>query len=217
MRIPIRPPDAARLARAQTELARVEARLRQDALKAEVIARIVNDTAKNKDVLDRPAMFAALTQDPDSMIELARQAGWLAEESPATGTELRRAGTLLGSLLNAFQIPSERTEAAPIRQAQSDEFVRSALEGQRQGEPVSGLGATIGSPQLPSAMLTNEASRTIMVPVAPQQKPVAIDQAKGIGLPAPLVSPICSLRTARPVFIVTLALLGVGLLVWFYL
>jgi hypothetical protein len=216
MRIPSRPPDAARLAQAQAELARVEARLKRDALKADVIARIVSDTAKNKDVLDRPAVFAALTQDPDSLAELARQAGWLAEETPATGTEMRRAGTLLGSLLNAFQVPSKQTEVAPIRQAQSNNSIRIVREEQSREDPSISLGPTVNVSQSPSIVPMMELSKAVVTQVGLQQKATATDGSRGNGFHVPLIFPTRQLRTASPVLFIAFALFAVGLLACFY-
>jgi hypothetical protein len=209
MRIPNRPPDATRMARAQAELNRIEARLRRDALKADVIARIVSDTAKNKDVLDRPAVFAALTQDPDSMIELARQAGWLAEEAPVTGTEMRRAGTLLGSLLNAFQVPKEQGELAPSRHSQADDFVRP--HGNESLLSISGQ--TIDGLPGPVIVAADKPATAQLTP----PKNAVVERNDGPGFqPLPIVSTQPP-KTVSLTFLTIIGLAGVALLGWLYL
>jgi len=203
MRIPGKPLDAARLAQAQAELVRVEAKLKRDALKADVIARIVSDTAKNKDVLDRPAVFAALTQDPDSMIELARQAGWLAEETHATGAEMRPAGSILGSLLNAFEIPTEQGEPAPPPRSQEDDLwaphrkepVVVAPGQATDSFPSPGIVAAPGSP---SATATHR---------LPSPEGLAVEREYGASIQTPL-APLMQPQKA-----ISLALLGIGVLV----
>jgi hypothetical protein len=213
MRIPNGPPDAARMARAQAELGRIEARLRRDALKADVIARIVSDMAKNKDILDRPAVLAALTQDPDSMMELARQAGWLGEEPPVTGTEMRRAGTLLGRLLNAFQVPEEQGAFAPARQSQADDFVRSY--GNESLLSVSGQ-AMDGLPG-PAIVAVSEPATAITAHRLTLSKNVVIEGNDATGFQAPPMISIQRPRTGSLVFFSMIGLAGMALLGWLYL
>jgi hypothetical protein len=217
MRIPTKPPDTARMARARVELARVEARLKRDALKADVIARIVSDTARNKDVLDRPAMFAALTQDADSMMELARQAAWLAEETHANGAEMRRAGTLLGSLLNAFQVPSEQMATAPSRETPMVSSDKPTREGKKPEELAIDPGPMANVSQLPNVIPAGGSSQAIALTQAvPRQDPVAVAINGGgrASLQAPLSLSIQPFRTASPVFFIMLALLGAGFFAW---
>lgn len=217
MHISGKPLDAARMTRAQAELARVEARLKQDALKADVIARIVSDTAKNKDILDRPAAFTALAQDPDSIIELARQAGWVVEESHVTGTEMRRAGTLLGSLLNAFQIPSDQNEVTPSRQARNHDLAVQVREEQSQRELAINLGSTVDAPRSPSIVSMSKSPSVAIVQITPQQRPILFEGRKGPNLYFPFAFLIQFLRTANPFLFIALTFLGMGLFVWLYL
>lgn len=71
--IPSSPESRARLTRAIRQLERLNREAVHDKAQIELIAGILADTARAGDMLERPALMAALTSDPGLLSELIRQ------------------------------------------------------------------------------------------------------------------------------------------------